>query len=74
MYSEGYPHTPLRPSNKKTTEGGTLPGLGVSYTPEEILRAAMNAKEIGVGGPSPDPELGDLREDNDERLAMERLR
>ncbi|XP_015762792.1 PREDICTED: 1-phosphatidylinositol 3-phosphate 5-kinase-like [Acropora digitifera] len=74
VYSEGYPHTPLRPSNKKTTEGGTLPGLGVSYTPEEILRAAMKAKEIGVGGPSPDPELGDLREDNDERLAMERLR
>ena len=51
-----------------------MPGLGVSYTPEEILRAAMKAKEIGVGGPSPDPELGDLREDNDERLAMERLR
>lgn len=51
-----------------------MPGLGVSYTPEEILRAAMKAKEIGVGGPSLDPELDDLREDNDERLAMERLR
>ena len=74
MYSEGYPHTPLRPSNKKTNEGATLPGLSVSYTPEEILSAAMKAKEIGVDRPSPDPELDDLREDNDERLAMERLR
>ena len=70
VYNEGYPYTPLRPSNKKNQEE-TL--LSTSNTPDEIFSGAMMARKIGVDRP-PAPEVGELREDNGERLAMERLR
>lgn len=71
VYNEGYPYTPLRPpSNKKNQEE---PILSTSNTPDEIFSGAMMARKIGVDRP-PAPELGELREDNGERLAMERLR
>ena len=70
VYNEGYPYTPLRPSNKKNQEELVL---STSNTPDEIFSGAMIARKIGVDRP-PEPELGELREDNGERLAMERLR
>ncbi|KAL9957912.1 hypothetical protein ACROYT_G034867 [Oculina patagonica] len=71
VYNEGYPYTPLRPpSNKKNQEE---PVLSTSNTPDEIFSGAMMARKIGVDRP-PAPEVGELREDNGERLAMERLR
>ena len=74
MYNEGYPHTPLRPSTKKTNEGGAVTVLSSSNTPDEIFSGAMMAKKIGVDRSPSDPDMGELREDNGERLAMERLR
>ncbi|XP_068752478.1 1-phosphatidylinositol 3-phosphate 5-kinase-like isoform X2 [Montipora capricornis] len=74
VYSEGYPHTPLRPSNKKPIEEETSQALGISYTPDEIFSGAMMAKEIRVDKSPSTSDLSELREDNEERLAMERLR
>ena len=70
MYNEGYPYTPLRPSNRKTQDEIVL---STSNTPDEIFSGAMMARKIGVDRP-PAPEIEELREDNGERLAMERLR
>jgi len=70
VYNEGYPYTPLRPSNKKNQEETVL---STSNAPDEIFSGAMMARKIGVDRPSA-PEIGSLREDNGERLAMERLR
>ena len=74
VYNEGYPYTPLRPSIKKTNEGGTEAVLSTSNTPEEIFSGAMMARKIGVDRSPSVPDVGELREDNGERLAMERLR
>ena len=74
VYSEGYPHTPLRPSSKKPIEEGTSQALSISYTPDEIFSGAMMAKEIRVDKSPSTSDLSELREDNEERLAMERLR
>ena len=70
VYNEGYPYTSLRPGNKKNQEELVL---STSNTPDEIFSGAIMARKIGVDRP-PAPELGQLREDNGERLAMERLR
>ena len=70
VYNEGYPYTPLRPSNRKNQEEIVL---STSNTPDEIFSGAMMARKIGVDRP-PVPEIDELREDNGERLAMERLR
>lgn len=69
VYTEGYPYTPLRP-NKKNQEEIVL---STSNTPDEIFSGAMMARKIGVDRP-PVPDVSELREDNGERLAMERLR
>ena len=71
VYSEGYTQAPLRPGgNKKPNDVHTSP-IGVPA--DEILKGAMLAKKIGVDRPlSPEPKL--LREDNGERLAMDRLK
>ena len=68
VYNEGYPYTPLRPSNKKNQDEIVL---GTSNTPDEIFSGAMMARKIGVDR---HPDIDELREDNGERLAMERLR
>lgn len=70
VYNEGYPYTPLRPSNKKNQDEIVL---STSNTPDEIFSGAMMARKIGVDR-SPAPDISELREDNGERLAMERLR
>lgn len=70
VYNEGYPYTPLRPSNRKNQEEIVL---STSNTPDEIFSGAMMARKIGVDRP-PAPVIDQLREDNGERLAMERLR
>ena len=67
MYTEGYPFMPLRPGNKKV--GPDSEALGSA---DDIFRGALLARKIGVDRPaSPGPSK--LREDNGERLAMERL-
>ncbi|KAM7438945.1 hypothetical protein ABFA07_011646 [Porites harrisoni] len=74
VYNEGYPHTPLRPSTKKTNEGGpSVAIISTSNTPDEIFSGAMMARKIGVDRSSSGPDLEELREDNGEKLAMERL-
>ena len=74
VYNEGYPHTPLRPSTKKTNEGGpSVAIMSTSNTPDEIFSGAMMARKIGVDRSSSGPDLEELREDNGEKLAMERL-
>lgn len=74
VYNEGYSHTPLRPSTKKTNEGGpSVTIISTSNTPEEIFSGAMITQKIGVDRSSSGPDLEELREDNGEKLAMERL-
>lgn len=68
VYNEGYPISSLRSSNtRKASEPAVL---GTSA--EEVLKGAMMAKRIGVNRRKPS-ETTKLRDDNDERLAMERL-
>lgn len=68
VYTEGYPITSLRaPYYRKASE---TPALATSA--EDVLKGAMMAKRIGVDRPKPnDPKS--LRDDNNERLAMERI-
>ena len=63
--------TPLKPSTRKGSEGGLL--LSTSTASDEIFTGAVIARKIGVDKPTC-PEPDELREDNGERLAMERLR
>ena len=74
VYNEGYPYTSLRPSTKKTNEGASVQVLSTSNTADEIFSGALMAKKIGVDRSPYASDLGELRDDNGERLAMERLR
>lgn len=67
VYSEGYPISSLRSTNKKPSEPVVL---GTSA--EDVLKGALMAKRIGVNRPKPN-DIAKLRDDNDERLAMERI-
>lgn len=51
-----------------------MPVLSTSNTPDEIFSGAMMAKKIGVDRSLSSQDFSELREDNGERLAMERLR
>jgi hypothetical protein len=70
VYTEGYPITSLRaPHHRKASE----PAVVLATSADEVLKGAMMARRIGVNR----PKLNDsktLRDDNNERLAMERLR
>ena len=68
VYSEGYPHSPLRPGGNKKANDTVAVVVG-----DEILNGAMIAKKIGVDRPSsPEPNIG--RDENGEKLAMDRLK
>jgi len=67
VYNEGYPISSLRTNNRKSSEPVIL---GTSA--EEVLQGAMMAKRVGVNRAKAS-DNSQLRDDNDERLAMDRI-
>ncbi|KAK3729009.1 hypothetical protein QZH41_011466, partial [Actinostola sp. cb2023] len=69
VYNEGYPISSLRSSN---TRKNPEPVVVLGTSAEEVLKGAMMAKRIGVSRPKL-TDTRNLRDDNDERQAMERI-
>ena len=71
VYTEGFPISSLRNgNNRRTTEAAVSP---TASSADEVLKGALMARRIGVDRPKTD-DYGKLRDDNNERLAMERLK